>query len=106
MRISWSQQSILINSSHDFDTCLSLRTTALWELWEINLNSIHENAGLISGLRIRVAVSCGVGHRHSLDPLLLWLWCRPTAAALIQLLAWEPPCAVGAALKNKKVNTA
>ena len=21
-------------------------------------------------------VSCGIGHRHSLDPTLLWLWCR------------------------------
>ena len=30
-----------------------------------------------------VAESCGVGHRHSLDPMLLWLWCRPAAAAPI-----------------------
>ena len=29
-----------------------------------------------------VAVSCGVGHRGSLDPSLLWLWCRPAAATL------------------------
>ena len=49
-------------------------------------------------------VSCGVGLRHSLDPALLWLWCRPAAAAPIRVLAWEPPYATGVALgeKNKQ----
>ena len=42
-------------------------------------------------------VSCGVGHRRSSDPALLWLWCRPAATALIQPLAWEPPYATGVA---------
>ena len=42
--------------------------------------SIHEVAGLIPGLAqwikgSSVAMSCGVGCRHGLDPLLLWLWC-------------------------------
>ena len=46
-------------------------------------------------------MSCGVGHRHGLDPVLLWLWCRPAATALIQPLAWEPPYAAGAALESK-----
>ena len=32
----------------------------------------------------------------------MWLWRRPAAAAPIQALAWETPCAVGAALKSKK----
>ena len=50
-------------------------------------------------------MSCGVGHRHSLDPALLWLWCSPAAAAPIQPLAWEPPCAVAVALRPKKKNT-
>ena len=45
-----------------------------------------------------IAVSCGVGHRLSLDPVLFWLWCRPTAIALIQPLAWELPYATGVAL--------
>ena len=36
------------------------------------------------------------------DPALLWLWCRPAAAALIQPLAWEPPYAASAALKSKQ----
>ena len=47
-------------------------------------------------------MSCGVGHRHGLDPLLLWLWCRPAAAALIQPLNWERPCAASAAPKKTK----
>ena len=47
-------------------------------------------------------MSCGVGHRLCLDLVLLWLWCRLTAAALIQPLAWELAYAVGAALKRKK----
>ena len=45
-------------------------------------------------------MSCGVGHRHSSNPELLWLWQRPAATALIRLLAWEPPHAVGEALEN------
>ena len=33
---------------------------------------------------------------------MLWLWCRPAAAALIHPLAQELPYATGAALKKKK----
>ena len=46
-------------------------------------------------------MSCGVGCRHSSDPLLLWLWCRLSATAPNGPLAWEPPYAVGAALEKK-----
>ena len=42
-------------------------------------------------------MSCGVGCRRGSDPELLWLWRRLVATAPIQLLAWEPPYAVGAA---------
>ena len=35
------------------------------------------------------------------DLALLWMWCRPAAAALIPLLVWELPYAAGAALKRK-----
>ena len=37
---------------------------------------------LLSGLRICVAVSCGMGCGPGLDPMLLWLWCRLAAVAL------------------------
>ena len=46
-------------------------------------------------------MSCGVGHRCGLDPALLWLWLRPAATVSIRPLAWKPPHAVGAALKDK-----
>ena len=49
-----------------------------------------------------MAVSCGVGRRHSSDPELLWLWRRPAAVALIGPLAWEPPYDVGVALEKTK----
>ena len=70
----------------------------------MNLISIHD-AGSIPGLLqwvkgSGVAVSCGVGCRHTSDLALLWLWFRPAAVALIQPLAWEVPCSVGTALKR------
>lgn len=34
---------------------------------------------------------------------LLWLWRRPLATAPIQPLPWEPPHAVGTALKRQKI---
>ena len=71
----------------------------------MSLASIHEDAGSIPDLDewgSCVAMGCGVGRRRGSDPTLLWLWRRPSAAAPVQPLAWEPPCAVGAALKIQK----
>ena len=51
----------------------------------------------LSGLRI-----FGVCQRYSSDPVLPWLWCRPAAAAAIQLLTWKLAYAAGVALKRKK----
>ena len=47
-------------------------------------------------------MSCGVGYRRGLDPTLLWLRRRSGTTALIQPLAWEPPCALGVALEKTK----
>ena len=58
---------------------------------------------LFSGLRIwHCQVNYIVGCRCGSDPAFLWLWYRPTAAALIWSLAWELPYAVRMTLKRKK----
>ena len=49
-----------------------------------------------------VAVSCGVGHRSGLDPILLWLGYRSAATAPIRPLARELLYPTGVALKSKK----
>ena len=46
-------------------------------------------------------MSCGVDLGCGWDLALLWLWCRPAAAAPIGLLAWELPYAESAALERK-----
>ena len=49
-------------------------------------------------------MSCCVGRRCGSDPVLLLLWCRLAAVALIQPLACEPLYAVGAALKSNQTD--
>ena len=60
--------------------------------WVKNTTSIHEDVHLIPGLvqwikGSGVATSYTVGHRRGSDLVLLWLWCRLAAMALIQPLA-------------------
>ena len=50
-------------------------------------------------------MNCGVGHRHSSDLALLWLWYRLAATALIGPLDWELPYATGVALKKSMLGT-
>ena len=47
-------------------------------------------------------MSYGVGCRHGLDPVLLWLWLCLAAVASTQPPAWEHPYAMGEALKKDK----
>ena len=51
----------------------------------------------LSGLRI-----WRCREQHSSDPALLWLRCKPAAAALIQPLVWKLPYAAGVTLKRPK----
>ena len=52
-----------------------------------------------------VALSCDVARRCGSDLALMWPWCRLAATVLIRPLAWEPPYALGAALKRQKNKT-
>ena len=70
-----------------------------WYSWGCGFELWPRSVGWGSG----IAMSCGGGHRSSLDPALLWLWHRPAAVVPIQLLAWELPYAAGAASKSKKI---
>ena len=50
-------------------------------------------------------MSCGIGFRNcsvGWDRMLLWVWHRPAALALIRPLAWELTDTVGETLKNVK----
>ena len=47
-------------------------------------------------------MSCSVGHRCGSDLALLWLWHKAAAIGPFWPLAWEPPCAMGVALRSKK----
>ena len=55
-----------------------------------------------TGLRIRRCRELWCRLQTGSDLVLLWLWCRPAAAAPIQPLTWELPYAMGAALKRQK----
>ena len=71
----------------------------------MNLTRNHEVSGLIPGFAQRVkdlALRYSVECRHGSDLALLWLSCELAATAPIRPLAWEPPHAMGAALKSKK----
>ena len=56
----------------------------------------------LSGLRIWSCCELWCSCRFGSDLVLLWLWRKPPATALIRLLVEEPPHATGTTLKRKK----
>ena len=69
---------------------IALHGSCLRGAVETNPTRNHEGAGLIPGLNHWVK-----------DLPWLCLWHRPAATVPIAPLAWEPPYAVGAALRGK-----
>ena len=74
--------------------------------WLMNPTSIHEDVGLIPGLLsgLRIWCCCELWCRVA-DTIWIWHCCGSgvgQATAPIRPLAWEPPCAVGVALKRQK----
>ena len=94
------QEAILVSFKYprtwEFPSWLSRLGTQL-----VSMRIQVQSLTLLSGLRIQ---HCLVGHRCCLDPMLLWLWPWPTAAAPVWSLVWELPYATGVTLKTKKKN--
>ena len=68
----------------------------------VSMRTLVQYLASLSGLRIQwFAMSCGVGRRRGSGPESLWLWRRLAATTPSGLLAWEPPYAMGAALKRQ-----
>ena len=70
-------------------------------------HSVSEDAGSIPSLtqwfkNLALLQAVAIGRRCRSDLALLWLWCKPAAAALIQPLEWELPYTTGLAIKRKK----
>ena len=61
-----------------------------------------QSLALFSGLRIWCCCELWCRWQSASDLVLLWLWCRPVAAALIWPLVWVLPYAMGVALKRQK----
>ena len=72
--------------------------------WLTNPTRNHEVVGSIPGLTQWVKdLAQAVAHtgcRCGSDLVLLWLWHRPAAVALVRPLAWEPPYAGFVALEK------
>ena len=71
-------------------------------IWLVSIRTQVWSLASLSGLRIWHCCELLVSCRHSSDPVLLWLWLWPAAAAPMGPLAWETLPATGVALKRQK----
>ena len=85
------------------------RKTQKFQLWLsdfrtqlVSMRTWVPSLALLSGLRIWVALSYGVGHRCGSNPALPWLCRKLAVAAPIWRLAWKLSCVTDAVLKKKK----
>ena len=76
---------------------------AQWGLIQlVSMRARVRSLASLSGLGSDIAMSCGVGRGRGLDPVLLWLWCKPAAISPIQPLAWKLLYVMDTALKRQK----
>ena len=97
-------RSFLLVGCFKWELCGSSRRGAV----ETNPTKNHEVAGsTIPGLSqwvedLALPWAVVLSRRHGSHLALLWLWCRLAATAPNRPLAWEPPYAMGVALKRQK----
>ena len=95
-----------------FPNCVSKRTQGrMWNILTLGVPIVAQRKWIQLGtVRLRVWSLASISglrfrcHRLGLDLMLLWLWCRLVAVAPFRPLAWEPPYAMGTALKSKNKN--
>ena len=84
--------------------CMGFPIVVHWkQIWPVSMRMLLPSMALLSRLGIQHWCELWCRLQMHSEPMILWLWCRLTAAAPIQPLAWEPPYATSVALKKKKV---
>ena len=72
------------------------------QVWLSSMRRRVQSLALLGGLRIRCCHEVWCRPHTWLGSLLLWLWCRLVAAALIPPRAWQPPLLTVQPQKAKK----
>ena len=106
-KVNWELEEY-VHGSTSFQNSVTMGVPIVAQckwIWVVSMRMRVQYLALISGsggTASSMAVSCGLGHRHGLDPALLWLWHRLAAVTPIWPLAWELPHGIGEAVKRQK----